>query len=340
MKLANSSPILGHEKNIKYLQRIVKLDLANQSNLSGTYILSGPDKVGKKTILFWFIQSLLCQQNNGNLEPCNQCPACQQIKSSVWPDLHIVKKAEDKKNISIEQIREMINKLSMSSFLNGYKLGIIYGAESLSISAANALLKLLEEPNQKVLIFLLVSHSEELPATIVSRSQVLNFRPLSADLVYDYLVNEHQVKRSTAKHLSHLAVGRPGLAIDLLEDKELLDQQLQLAKILVNGLDQDINERLQDLSEAIKGKTGQTAVNQASLILDTWQNITRDLLLINYDQVDLVQYQILLPELEAKKNKRTISQLLNLAQAVAKAKQYLKANVNPKLALEQVIINI
>ncbi|MFH1413042.1 MAG: hypothetical protein ABIG10_03400 [bacterium] len=337
--MENPIPILGHNKIISFLQRLIKLNKQGQT-LTGSYIFAGPSNLGKKTALFWFIQSLLCERLNNEGQPCKKCQTCQQVKLKIWPDIHIINREQGKKNISIEQIREMIKKLSMSSFLDNYKIGIIHEAETLSISAANSLLKLLEEPNQKVLIFLLANNPEDLPLTVVSRSQVLQFRPIQAGLIYDYLVHTHKVKRSIAKNLSQFVAGRPGLALDFLKDQDKLDMHLRTARLLLESMGQDINYRLQGLYELVGNAKGQKAVDNASAVLDSWQNITRDLLMLKYDQADLVQHQALIKELEEKKDKQSLNKLLYLQKQLIQAKQYLAANVNPKLTLEHIIINI
>lgn len=329
--------VLGHDKNIKFLDRLVRLDSSGQLPISGSYILAGSSNLGKKTALFWFLKNLLCPHKTTEFRACQKCLSCRQLDRLAWPDIHLVKRLPDKKNIAIEQIRELINQLSLSSFAAGYKIGLIYEAETLSEKAANALLKLLEEPNQRVLIFLLVNNLQDLPATIASRSQVLYFRPLSADLIYDYLLKAG-AKRSLAKNLAALSVGRPGLAKELWEKPEFLEQQLQQAKVLLSSLGADLNERLAQLGQVLD--SGTTKPEEALNLINVWENLARDLLLMHYGQIDLLTFQSLADGLEQHYRRRSVLQLLSLEQNLAKARQYIMANVNPKLVLEQVLIGL
>ena len=147
-------PLVGNDHIVEYLAK----SIAN-NNIGGSYIFTGPDNLGKTTVAKYFANALVClnkEQGEGIL-PCGQCSACEQVNKQIHGDVHLIKKEKDKKNISIEQVREFIRVLGMASFLNSYKIGIIKHAESLSLEASNALLKTLEEPKVKVIIILVSS---------------------------------------------------------------------------------------------------------------------------------------------------------------------------------------
>lgn len=332
-------PLVGNRHIVEFLAKSV----AN-GKISGAYIFSGPDNLGKTTTANYFARSLVCQRAQEGAPavlPCGKCPACRQAEKGLHGDIHLVKKDKDKKNISIDQIRDFIRMLGMASFLNSYKIGIIKHAESLSIEAANALLKTLEEPKIKVIIILVTSNIDALPATIVSRSQVLRFKLVKADLIYDYLVRDYKTKRSMAKDLSYLCLGRPSLAVKFLEDKEFYDSYLERAGVFLRFGQEDINKRLAGVEELIGAKAGgQESVKIAGRIIEIWQGITRDLLLLEFDQRGSTQHLLLEGELKKIKTKFKLSDLLNLAKNLRQAKEYLAANVNPKLVLENIAINI
>ena len=165
-KITFTWPLVGNFQIIEFLERSIVND-----KVAGTYIFNGPDNLGKTTVARYFAQCLLCQNRQsgqGNL-PCGQCPSCLQFQvrdqellsgidqeeiADAHGDFHIIKRAKDKKNITVEQVREFINILSMSSFLGFYKIGLIKHAESLSLEGANALLKTLEETKDLVVIIL------------------------------------------------------------------------------------------------------------------------------------------------------------------------------------------
>ena len=246
-------PLVGNSHIIEYLEKIII-----NKQAKGVYIFDGPDNLGKATVARFFAQSLLCENRQGTASPCQQCNSCKSFKiknnspedetfeetGSTHSDYHIIKKEKDKKNISIEQVREFIRTLCMSSFLNSYKIGIIKHAESLSQEAANALLKTLEEPRDKVIVILVVSNLEQLPDTIVSRSQVLRFYPVNREVIFDYLIEEYRASRSEAKNLSRLCLGRPALAVKFLENKDFYKVYKEKVDLFLNFFQQDINQKL------------------------------------------------------------------------------------------------
>ncbi len=352
-KFSFSWPFIGNNQIIEFLERSII-----NNKVAGTYIFNGPDNFGKTTTARYFAQCLLCQNNqagSGDL-PCGLCPSChyfqlnrdkqagdisQEEISIAHGDFHIIKREKDKKNISVEQVREFIRILSMSSFLSFYKVGIIKHADSLSLEAANALLKTLEEPKDKVVIILITQNIDKLPATIVSRGQILNFRPVKTDIIYEYLVNERKASRSIAKNLSRLCLGRPALAVKFLEDKNFSQQYQKQVKVFLDFLGQDINEKFFSIDGLIGHKTSnQEPVRIARRVLEVWQGIVRDWLLLEFGHSNLVQHQSVEEEINKLKGKLALSDLLNIVKTIKQAEEYLDANVSPKLVLENVAMTI
>lgn len=349
-KEKNMWPLIGNEHITEFLEKIIA-----KNKVSGSYIFNGPDNLGKTTIAKYFAKSLLCQERVGS-SPCENCPACKQFNISqknsedaeidedginTHGDFHIIRKEKDKKNISIEQIRGFIRTLSMSSFLNSYKIGIVKHAESLSQEAANALLKTLEEPRKDVIIILITHSIEALPKTIVSRSKILNFHPVKFDIIYENLIDEHGASRSTAKNLAYLSLGRPALATKFLEDKDFFDLYKERAESFARIFSLDINDRLEAVGKLFDKKVGsQEAVVLAKRIIEIWQGMSRDWLLLEYGHVDLVQHKILEEEIKAIKAKFTFKHLISFNQALREARENLFANVNPKLVLENIVLSI
>lgn len=341
-------PILGNDHIVKFLAKSIY-----NNKISGTYIFSGPDDLGKTTVANYFAYSLLCQNKDGEKKlPCGHCIACKQNKigksdknedafESVHVDFHLIKREKDKKNVSISQIREFIHSLEMSSFLNSYKIGIIKNAESLSGEAANALLKTLEEPKKNVIIILITSDLNALPETILSRSQILKFKPIKTEIIYDYLVKTHGVNRSQAKNLSRLCLGRPALALKFLEDIDFYDNYLSRVNVFLSLIHSDMNGRFNSLNELLPAKSaGQEAVKIAKRIIEVWNGLIRDMLLLKFEQLDLVQHEIVIKELENQKISYTVPALLELTDSLKQADQYLKSNVNPRTVLENFMMAI
>jgi DNA polymerase-3 subunit delta' len=342
-------PLVGNQHITEFLERIIIKD-----EVSGTYIFNGPDNLGKTTAAIHFAKSLLCQNHEaGGTLPCLECPSCRRFVASAdeltpdsqmeigetHGDYHVIKKAKDKKNIAIEQVREFIRTLSLSSFLNSYKIGIIKHAEYLSIEAANALLKTLEEPREKVVLVLITNDTELLPSTIVSRSKILNFRPVKADLIYDYLVKEKKASRSEAKNFSRLCLGRPALAVKFLENKSFCENYLAKARTFLDYRQTDLNQKFFTIEELLgKKASGQEAVKTAQRTIEIWQGIIRDLILLEFGRQEFIGFQVLAEEMINIKNKFSLNELFSFIKILRQAEENLLANVNPKLVLENAVI--
>lgn len=335
-KIKFNWPLVGNGQIIEYLAKSI-----SNNNIAGSYIFTGPDNLGKTTVANYFARSLVCTGKDLGILPCGKCPACEQAEKGIYGDITVIKKDKDKKNISIGQIREFIRSLSLSSFLNSYKIGIIKHAETLSHEAFNALLKTLEEPNSKVMIILITADLEILPKTIISRSQVLRFKPVKSDIIYDFLVKEFKASRSAAKNFSRLAIGRPALAVKFFEDKEFYENYKNRAKAFIDFTNGDINQRLTKISEIIGSEAaGQESVRQGLRIIEIWQGLVRDLLLLNFNQGDIIQHHFLENELNSVKGKFSLNALFDLANSLKQAKEYITANVNPKTVLENIAVNV
>lgn len=328
----NSWPIVGNGHIIDFLTK----SLVNK-NIAGCYIFTGPEQVGKTAAANYFAKSLVCLNWNKNSGPCKKCASCNQAEKSLHSDIYTLEKLADKKNISIEQVREFIRNLSMSSFLNSYKIGIIKGAENLNLNGVNALLKTLEEPKAKVVIILIVSDPELLPKTILSRGQILRFKAVASDEIYDDLVNNHLASRSQAKNFSRLAAGRPELAMKFLNDKEYLEDYKIRALAFFDFLSQDLNERFKAITASLEEKKDS---RDAGELIEIWQSLARDLMLAELDLNDLIEHEIFEDELARSKKVFGMAGIINLINSLKEAKEHMSANVNPKLALEKVAVSL
>ncbi len=317
-------PAIGNEKAIEFLNRSL-----TSGKLAQTYIFIGPEELGKSTIALAFARNL-----QGDYDGFNS-------------DLYILNPDAGKKTIGIEQVREFIKMLNLSSFLNSYKIGLIKEADLLSEEAKSALLKTLEEPKDKVIIILLVRSEEALPATILSRAQKLYFYPVPAATIYDYLIANYGANRSLAKDLANLALGRPLKAIHYLENPEVYKSYLESAEKFLSIFNLDLNGRLKILDSLFSDRTYSKQATESALnLLLMVEGLLRDLLLLNLEQKDRLEHLVLLKSLEKSlaslsgESEDRSRALLSRLKLIAQAKEYLEANVNPRLVLEQLIVNL
>ncbi|MBU1214221.1 MAG: DNA polymerase III subunit delta' [Gammaproteobacteria bacterium] len=155
-----------------------------RSRLPHAILLKGAQGIGKLDLALNFAQSLLCQTPQSGGMPCGTCDACHWFDQGSHPDFRLIQSealsaaddGEEKssgkkpsKEISVGQIRDLSGFANFSSHRGGYRIVVVYPAESMNNNAANSLLKTLEEPTEN-LLFLLVTHKpQQLLPTILSR---------------------------------------------------------------------------------------------------------------------------------------------------------------------------
>ena len=130
---------------------------------------------GGEWLATWTAQLVLCTARSG-APPCGSCPGCRRAREERHPDLLVLRPVEDSQQIRIEQVRELVAELQLTSHKGGYKVAIIAPADALNRFAANALLKTLEEPPPRTLLVLVAEQPSRLPATLRSRCQRVHVR--------------------------------------------------------------------------------------------------------------------------------------------------------------------
>lgn len=175
---------------INYLKKSIE-----KSRISHAYLFEGPERSEKKEVALWFAKSLGCRN----------------------PDITQITVLEDKKEIIIEQIRELRRYLGLSPHSSPYKVAIVYDAEKMNSEAANAFLKTLEEPKGNAVLILITSTLSALPDTIISRCEEIKFKPDSLDKISkEYIKKEHIdiLQKSLSdifKHIEQIAKDESGI---------------------------------------------------------------------------------------------------------------------------------
>jgi len=336
-----SWPVVGHSKIQQFLQKSLVND-----KLAHAYLFSGQAHLGKSLVAQNFIGSILCRDYHEQIKseaknfPCGECIFCQQLDKGIHPDIYKLNKEEDKKNISVEQVREMHKFLNLSSFLNSYKIAVIEDAQDLSEAAQNALLKILEEPAPKTILILLVSDYNFLLPTISSRCQLIKFWPLSEEEIFHHLIGLG-TSREQAKIFTALANGQIGLAINYYQKPELFNAYLEETGRILDVFDQDLAARFQ-----IMGKIFQEAKDSpetAKFIqgeLNYWQLILRDILTSKNNLNNLLVNLYFQEKIKTLATKYSQPRILALLSQVEQIKRYLNYNINPRLAVENLLINL
>jgi DNA polymerase-3 subunit delta' len=152
--------------------------LAAPERLAHAMLLTGSRRIGKAMVAAAVAQGLLCEtpaatRRPGNLA-CGSCPSCRWFEAGHHPDLRHIgllssKEGKTAWEISIDQIRDLESFVAMTAFRDGARVVLIDPAETLSTPAANALLKMLEEPGERTYFLLVTARADILPATVRSR---------------------------------------------------------------------------------------------------------------------------------------------------------------------------
>jgi DNA polymerase-3 subunit delta' len=181
---------------------------------------------------------MLCHQpekQDQKEQACGKCKSCLLRISGNHPDLKVVERLEKKKNISIDQVREIGEFLAKQAQLNGYRCVVVNAAEEMSESAANALLKVLEEPGDRCLLILISSRAGALKSTIKSRCQHLYFHVPNSDASLRWL-SPLVASQEQAKTLLAITGGAPLKALQAqqwawLGQREVIAKQLLLLRL-------------------------------------------------------------------------------------------------------------
>jgi len=310
------------------------LDLLNRQQAAGrvpqALLLTGPPNVGKSTVARFWAQQLNCQQIS---PPCGQCSSCRKIVSGNHPDVRIFD--SDDQALKIDDIRNLQRELSLSPNEGRYRVVVLANFERATLSAANALLKTLEEPASQAILVLTATDPGALLPTIVSRCQILALRPLPYERVVKALREHWQAESEQTELLAQLAAGRLGWAVRALNDAELLSRREQHLQELISLLQAGRAERL-DYAH-------QLSRDGAMLreVLTLWLTIWRDLLLL---QSGAAQTKIMnLNWQEQLQQLAGHSSLAEASQMVARLRTALinlERNVNPRLSLEVLLLKL
>ena len=161
----------------------VLMKAIEEERVSHAYIFAGPRGTGKTTTARILAKALNCENRQG-AEPCGKCYACRAIDEGTFMDIIELDAAS---NRGIDEIRKLREAASFRPIEGKAKVYIIDEVHMLTKEAFNALLKTLEEPPEHVVFVLATTNLEKVPATIISRCQVLEFRNLSEELIYKRL---------------------------------------------------------------------------------------------------------------------------------------------------------
>ncbi|MDD5043998.1 MAG: DNA polymerase III subunit delta' [Candidatus Omnitrophica bacterium] len=310
----------GQDGNVALLKSILKA-----GRLPAAFLFWGEEGVGKKLTALNFAKAINCEENKN--APCDKCASCRKIDSNNHPDVHLLPKEEDSTAIKIEDIRTLQKSAGLKSFEAVKKVFILDEAHNLTPEAANAFLKILEEPPQDTLFILVSSKPELLFSTITSRCQKIRFSAMDKRELKSFLKKEHALGADISHYLAYFYQGRLGAALRM-KDEAVLKEKNRV-------IDWLIDER---------GSSGELDLEDRAALKDSLEVILawlRDIYLIktgithaeliNSDRVnDLLK---IMPRL-------SFYDLDTAVQFLSDASLYLEQNVNPKLILANLKVKL
>jgi DNA polymerase-3 subunit delta' len=324
--------ITGHEQPISLLQAT----LCNR-RLAHAYVFYGEARIGKLMTAVRLAQALNCEQPSQTVaqDSCGRCRSCLQIAARTHPDYFVIE--PDPKaatpQIKIEQVREIEQQFVYRPLIGERKICLIDDADRLTIGAANALLKTLEEPPGDSLFILVTSRLHALPITIRSRCQALRFTTPARTQVEAALILKRELPPADARFLAVFADGRIGEALTVAVADVRVRQQECLTLVKPESLmsSATILSAAESLAKTDRGEETLTWLTR-------W---IRDLVIVIVDgDHDQILHLDHVTDLRRYAQRADIDALLTLLNDIERIEQQATRHLNVQMALETTFLRL
>jgi DNA polymerase-3 subunit delta' len=324
--------LTGHERPIAVLKAAL-----SHGRLAHAYLFHGEARIGKSRVATRLVQALHCERPGAPDDPdgCGTCRACQQVEARTHPDFLVIEPDRElaTPQIKIEQVREIEQQFIYRPLMGERKVCLIDEADRLTIGAANALLKTLEEPPGHGLFLLISSRPHALPVTIRSRCQALRFTTPARTQVEAALILRRELPPADARFLAVFTEGRIGeaLTMDIDELRARQRECLELVSPATLTSTTAILSAAESLAKADRGVE----------ILSWLTRWIRDLVLV---RVGGDQEQILhldhLAQLRQYAGRADLDLLLTLLNEIERTEQQAARHLNLHMALETTLLRL
>lgn len=299
------------------------LHSAKDGRISHAQLFLGPEGSGNLAMAMAYAQYLVCEQP-GEDDSCGTCSGCLKMGKMVHPDVtysypvagtgkpksvDFVKEwreavlenpylsynqwvealnIENKQGIiSVDEAADIVNRLSLKSVESPYKVVIIWYPEALHTSAANKLLKILEEPTDNTLFFLVAEQFEQLLPTIVSRTQLVKVNRITDADMLAALTGQHSFSAETARRIIHRANGNYNVALKIIGNDE---GENDLNQWFIQWMRACYKPELSQIVE-MSEEFNKVPREVQKIHLEHAQQVARECLLINYADKSLVRLE-------------------------------------------------
>jgi DNA polymerase-3 subunit delta' len=321
---------------LEFLQKSI-----NKKRLSHAYLFEGEQGTSKRNIAFLFAKTLLCSINQpidvikaqqASEGHCLDCNVCSRVDQMNHPDIYYIE--PEGLSIKKEQIQALQVEFRKKAVESDQKIYILAEVEKLTNSSANSLLKYLEEPHEGTTIILLTSAISKILPTILSRCQIISFKPLNIEIVSNLLV-ERGVPASKATLIANL--------------KRNVEEGLQLYQDDWFGIAKKVVEKiflkLDNPSSSLLAIQEEWAPifkerDQIDLGLELLLYLYRDLLYLKIRKDGSVLNKEFSNELVKLIPRFSEKQIAKKMDAILRARRKLSANTNQQLLMEQLVIEL
>lgn len=321
--------ILGHDWAVQLLRGHI-----SQNRLKHAYLITGPRGIGRRTLALRFSQALNCPESIELGLPCQRCKTCIQIEHGTYPDLAVVLPDEPGSPIKVDQIRDLQRSLALAPYAAKFRIALLPQFELSTESAANALLKTLEEPPTQVMMLLTSETTDTLLPTIVSRCEIIRLRPVPLKKVERGLIEMWDLPQKQAALLAQLSGGRPGIAHAFHHDSNLLLHRQSFLEEHFRVLKSDRVERFAFAEQLSKDKL------EFQAAIEVWLSFWRDVLLF----ISRAEIPLANPDREKEihnvASRMSLSGARQIIEDLEHTLQLVDSNVNPRLAAEVLLMDL
>jgi len=342
----NWEEVAAQEHVIQTLKNAVALDRVGHA-----YLFSGPRGTGKTTTARLLAKAVNCKDPDPKNRPCNQCDLCLALNAGRFMDLIEIDAAS---NTSVDDVRDLREKINFSPSQGEYKVYIIDEVHMLSTAAFNALLKTLEEPPPHAIFILATTEIQKIPATVLSRCQRHEFRPIPMKDIVEHLKEKSesegiQVEEAVFSEIARQATGSLRDAISLLDQLTSTAETINL-ETAQKVMGTATNESVIEIVDALIHKDSATGLEKINQALDSGtdprqlarQLVTylRNILLYKMENEDQIKVaESVRTKIHAHASQIPLEELLQAIEAFNQATIEEHANWHPGLGLELAFTN-
>jgi DNA polymerase-3 subunit delta' len=302
------------------------------------FLFIGPEHVGKAAVAAKLAQAVNCA---GAEPPCGECRPCQRIAAGIHADVQTVcveleESGPQRKAISVDQVREVERAVALNPFEGKSRVVIIDPADEMTVQAQNAFLKTLEEPPPRVVFVLIAEREDRMLETVRSRCRRIDFG-LTPMAEVEAELAARNIEPQRARLLARLCGGRPGWALEMAAEagklekrRETLESARELARLSVR----DRMALAERLTEDFRKDRERVVA-----LLGEWQGWWRDVMLAQRGAADGIANVDMAAAVREDAERYDAAGVSAFVQALRDARQQLGENVQPRLALDSLLLS-